>query len=190
MTEWIADHIQNSFEEKKFPLYKEIFELFTRVFVQSRQVAAPMDILSMELYSRVRNAVSPEQKHDIKKSGELKKSDEQTSEKVIKADIPNEKTSTFSAEDYIKKLQELGIKNTLIPLLKTAKIEQDGDTIVLYTTSFCQSRCAETSIRQVLEEAARAFHTEKIKIIVEAETSRGEDPPESAEDIARAVFST
>ncbi len=53
MTEWIVDNIAEAFEKGNFPLYKEIFDLFTRVFVQSRQVSVPMDILRMALYERV-----------------------------------------------------------------------------------------------------------------------------------------
>lgn len=53
MTEWVVDNISEAFEKKSFPLYKEIFDLFTRVFVQSRQVSVPMDILRMALYERV-----------------------------------------------------------------------------------------------------------------------------------------
>ena len=53
MTEWVVDNIAEAFEKGNFPLYKEIFDLFTRVFVQSRQVSVPMDILRMALYERV-----------------------------------------------------------------------------------------------------------------------------------------
>ena len=53
MTEWVVDNISEAFEKKSFPLYKEIFDLFTRVFVQSKQVSVPMDILRMALYERV-----------------------------------------------------------------------------------------------------------------------------------------
>ena len=53
MTEWIVDNIAEAFEKGSFSLYKEIFDLFTRVFVQSRQVSVPMDILRMALYERV-----------------------------------------------------------------------------------------------------------------------------------------
>lgn len=53
MTEWIVDNIGEFFEKKMFPLSREIFDLFTHVFVQSKQVAVPMDILRMALYERV-----------------------------------------------------------------------------------------------------------------------------------------
>lgn len=53
MTEWIVDTIEEAFDQKMFPAYKEIFDLFTRVFVQSKQVSVPMDILRMALYERI-----------------------------------------------------------------------------------------------------------------------------------------
>lgn len=53
MTEWIVDTIDEAFEKKMFPLAREIFDLFTHVFVQSKQVAVPMDVLRMALYARV-----------------------------------------------------------------------------------------------------------------------------------------
>lgn len=54
MTEWIVDNIGESFEKKDFPAYKEVFDMFTRVFIQCRQVAVPMDILRMALYEKIR----------------------------------------------------------------------------------------------------------------------------------------
>lgn len=59
MTEWIVDNIGEAFQKNAFPVYKEIFDLFTRVFVQSRQVSVPMDILRMALYERVRGMMPP-----------------------------------------------------------------------------------------------------------------------------------
>lgn len=54
MTEWIVENIGESFEKKDFPTYKAIFDTFTRVFIQCRQVAVPMDILRMALYEMIR----------------------------------------------------------------------------------------------------------------------------------------
>lgn len=59
MTEWIVDNISEAFQKNAFPAYREIFDLFTRVFVQSRQVSVPMDILRMALYERVRGMMPP-----------------------------------------------------------------------------------------------------------------------------------
>jgi hypothetical protein len=59
MTEWIVDNIGEAFEQKSFPLHREIFDLFTQIFVQSKQVAIPMDILRMSLYERIQDTVTP-----------------------------------------------------------------------------------------------------------------------------------
>lgn len=65
MTEWIVDNIGESFEKKDFPAYKEVFDTFTRVFIQCRQVAVPMDILRMALYERIREGkIEPKKEHD------------------------------------------------------------------------------------------------------------------------------
>ncbi len=54
MTEWIVDNIGESFEKQNFSTYKKIFDMFTRVFIQCRQVAVPMDILKMALYEKIK----------------------------------------------------------------------------------------------------------------------------------------
>lgn len=61
MTEWIVANIDTSLEQKKFSTYKEIFDLFTKVFSQSRLVAVPMEILTMALYERITDALSTTQ---------------------------------------------------------------------------------------------------------------------------------
>lgn len=66
MTEWVVDNIAEAFEKNIFSKYKEIFDLFTRVFVQSRKVSVPMDILRMALYERVSQG-KIEKKEIIKK---------------------------------------------------------------------------------------------------------------------------
>jgi LDH2 family malate/lactate/ureidoglycolate dehydrogenase len=77
----------------------------------------------------------------------------------------------------------------MIPLLKTAKISLSDNVLEIETTTFCQSKCAESTIRQVIEVVARSFQAEKINIIVPGsnipETTTAE---ESSEDIARAIF--
>lgn len=62
MTEWIVDNISEAFENKTFPIYRDIFDLFTNIFIQCKQVAVPMDILRMALYERIRDAVVPSKK--------------------------------------------------------------------------------------------------------------------------------
>lgn len=55
MTEWITENIHHAFENNTFAAYRDIFDLFTQVYAQSRQVSLPMDLLKMSLYSRIRS---------------------------------------------------------------------------------------------------------------------------------------
>lgn len=77
MTEWVVDNIAEAFEKNIFPKYKEIFDLFTRVFVQSRQVSVPMDILRMALYERVSQG-KIEKKEIMKKESTVQEEPEKT----------------------------------------------------------------------------------------------------------------
>lgn len=49
MTEYIVSTIETALAKKQFPLYKNIFDRFTRIYVESRQVSVPMDVLTMSL---------------------------------------------------------------------------------------------------------------------------------------------
>lgn len=49
MTEYIVDHIEIALSKKQFPLYKNAFDRFTKIYVESQKVAIPMDILIMSL---------------------------------------------------------------------------------------------------------------------------------------------
>lgn len=77
MTEWVVDNIEEAFQKKSFAQYREIFDLFTRVFVQSRQVSVPMDILRMALYERVSQG-KIEKKEIIKKESILQEESQKT----------------------------------------------------------------------------------------------------------------
>lgn len=191
MTEWIVDTIEEAFDRKMFPTYKEIFDLFTRVFVQSKQVSVPMDILRMALYERITSGqLSTHQAEPVLNQKNITEEPHIPIPAIEENANPKKELEpwVFSSESYIQKIQEMWIKSTLIPLLKTAKIELRGDTLVIQTTAFCQSRCVETSIRQVLENAAKSFHAEKISIIVSS-SPENSAPEESSEDVARAIFS-
>gem|GEM_PF-2848932 len=49
MTEYIVSNIEIALEQKQFPLYKSVFDRFTRIYVESRQISVPMDVLTMSL---------------------------------------------------------------------------------------------------------------------------------------------
>lgn len=238
MTEWIVDHINEAFEKNVFPLYKEIFDLFTRVFVQSRQVSVPMDILRMALYERVRGVLPPvsekpdivtvketpaeiatppvteetpapvstPEEESVPEAREIKEPtqevpeiaqeltpvvDETSKETTTTPEETIERTgeSVFSPEEFLKRLEKAGIKSTIIPLLKTAHIHLDGDTLEIQTTGFCKSKCVEAPYYQILESVAHSFHANTINIIVPNEVQPETSPDEqSSEDVARSLF--
>jgi len=49
MTEWVVSNIEEALAKKQFPLYKSVFDRFTKIYVESKQVSVPMDILMMSL---------------------------------------------------------------------------------------------------------------------------------------------
>lgn len=49
MTEWVVSNIEDALSKKQFPLYKSVFDRFTRIYVESKQVSVPMDVLMMSL---------------------------------------------------------------------------------------------------------------------------------------------
>ncbi len=49
MTEYVVEHIEEALKTKQFPAYKDVFDRFTRIYVESQKVAVPMDILLMSL---------------------------------------------------------------------------------------------------------------------------------------------
>jgi len=222
MTEWIVDHIEESFKENAFPVYREIFDLFTQIFIQSKQVAVPMDILRMALYERITDSVTPVKKiTKIEPEKVTLKKEEATpiTAPEITAELPsphhelptqkvalpepehelpaprdeiippisNELNILFSPESYLKKIQELGIKTTLLPLLRTATITLHSGEIIISTTSFGKGRCEETATYIILSQAATIFGADKISIVTISDTMTTEVQTDSA-DIARAIF--
>lgn len=196
MTGWIIDNINEGFEQKAFPIYRDIFDLFTQIFVQSKQVAVPMDILRMALYERIqeetlslasKKTISTSDAASLKKDEKITPEENNTFSSSIKNKLPfpskelpdsihllrgesgelpaptnilntpsnilPESTHMESIsghdsvaidpsmgenihENFLKKIQELGIKTTLLPLLRTASIEQKDGVLTIMTTSF------------------------------------------------------
>jgi DNA polymerase-3 subunit gamma/tau len=234
MTEWIVDNISEAFQKNAFPAYREIFDLFTRIFVQSRQVSVPMDILRMALYERVRGMMppprvketpviapevnpAPEKVEEVQENiPEIQTVPEETEtiseilpeelpeiqpaiqeEPPVSAEVwetPAEEwtkidNSAFSSEEFLSRLEKAGIKSTIIPLLKTAHMHLDGNTLEIQTTGFCKSKCVEAPYYQILESVAQSFNADTINITVPNEVQPETSPTEeSTEDIARSLF--
>ena len=95
----------------------------------------------------------------------------------------------FSPEEFLRRLEKAGIKSTIIPLLKTAHIRLNGNTLEIQTTGFCKSKCVEAPYYQILESVAQSFHANTINITVPNEVQPETSPDEPrAEDLARSLF--
>lgn len=221
MTEWIVEHIGEAFEQKLFPLYQELFDLFTRIYVQSRQVAVPMDIMRMSLYERIKSGKleksSPPEQHEMSqhtliapesKEIETPKHELPAPEHELAptnhvlpdshAELPswdheismpqeNWIDSTFSSENFLKKLEELWIKSTILPLLRTAKITKIQNEITVATTAFGKSRCEDPVFKPLFFAAAEFFGCPNIVFITD-EKQIPEEVQTNSADMARAIF--
>lgn len=230
MTEWIVENISEAFEQRSFPLYREIFDLFTSIFIQSKQVAVPMDILRMALYERIRDNIIPTKKTPTTGANQAESMEKISAEpevkdpplvnlEVVKSEPKPASSSEveslshntlsepahelpapthelppadsaeieFSLEVFLKKIQELGVKTTLLPLLKTATISMENNAITIITTTFGKSRCEESNTYLILSQAATSFWAQTINIVTIGDTSPEEVQTDSL-DLARAIF--
>ena len=229
MTEWIVDNIGESFEKKDFPAYKEVFDMFTRVFIQCRQVAVPMDILRMALYEKIREGkIELKKQHDepplVPESKKIQEitapkaelsteehllwtpehelpspahelpqpqkeltpqekiviSEELKTEPLIEKENPVDEKD-FSAWSYLAKIQESGVKQTLLPLLRTADIEIKDTILTIATTSFAKKLCEEPKTWTILTECALIFGA-KIEEIRDIGNTISDDMNEAREN--------
>lgn len=236
MTEWITENIHHAFENNTFAAYRDIFDLFTQVYAQSRQVSLPMDLLKMSLYSRIRSGTLdgiPLSKENIDNPPEdgIKQEESRKISQPIEKNLENQEKnisqnnasidpsvakntnidteyldtsevnttikdtdtlpwSVFSLVNYIETLQKLWIKNTIIPLLKTADIQLKDEELIIISTSFCIYKCRENTIYMILENAANMYGAKKVNLVI-AETQKSEnsgtdEPP--IHEIAENIF--
>lgn len=70
------------------------------------------------------------------------------------AEMTTSKNTLFSKEIFLQKLIDGGIKQNLIPLLRTADIDFLNEIITIKTTSFAESRCRENAYWRIIESTA------------------------------------
>lgn len=92
MTEWIVDTIPEAFEKNMFAAYKDVFDLFTRIYVQSKLVSVPMDVLRMNLYDRITQGTITSPKNPRKEPPQDQSKPEDTIEEPQKT-VTNTETS-------------------------------------------------------------------------------------------------
>lgn len=78
----------------------------------------------------------------------------------------------------------MGIKATLLPLLRTAYIRLMGETIIIQTTTFAKGRCQEANTLAILIEAAQGFGAD---IRIDSIESVEPTPPDIT-DVAASIF--
>jgi hypothetical protein len=178
-----------------------------------------MDILKMALYERITTGKITPTHHEARETAVQEKDIEITlpppetvQEEIIPTPIPEtpkiekiepeklpeeQKTITteettnegFTPGNYLAKIQELGFKATLLPLLRTASIVVDETTITIRTTAFAKTRCTEVQNYAILEQAATYFSLEKIIIEdIGEKTNEVTVETETAVDMAASIF--
>lgn len=222
MTEWIANHIEEALAKKQFPLYKSVFDRFTRIYVESKQVSVPMDVLTMSLcecitknseaihyyktqeykeLSSPDTAPTPDMPKRIPKNEDdlTESSDEWEiilTEEVIEipailegiSTIDPQENASFSKEFFLQKLIERGIKQNLLPLLRTADIDLTDGIITIKTTSFAETRCREGNHWNMIETVGYALGAKKVEIVLLINETLTNTKSESPTDIAEEIF--
>lgn len=211
MTEWVVSNLEEALAKKQFPLYKSVFDRFTRIYVESKQVSVPMDILTMSLCECVTThseAIRPqisENGDESQKISPEEKPVQETPEEVLEEVIvqvdmpeitvtntPGDSTAredgTFSKEFFLQKLIDGGIKQNIIPLLSTADIDFENEIITIQTTSFAETRCRDTTYWRIIESVGYELGAKSIEIVLFPDEESQNTENESPTDIAREIF--
>ena len=98
------------------------------------------------------------------------------------------KDTIFSKEIFLQKLIDGGIKQNLIPLLRTADIDFLDEIITIKTTSFAESRCRENTYWRIIESIASELGAKKVDIILLKNDGPESPKSESPTDIALEIF--
>lgn len=231
MTEWVVSNIEEALAKKQFPLYKSVFDRFTKIYVESKQVSVPMDILMMSLcecITKNSEAIHYKIPEDIQSGSVVAASSlhqetqrvEQIPEDIITSIEGNEweivateeiveipinmvmeeeahegvtetkawENIPFSKEFFLQKLIEGGIKQNLLPLLRTADIDLVDDVIVIKTTSFAETRCREGNHWNIIETIGIELGAKKVTIVLHLNEVPKNTQSESPTDIALEIF--
>jgi len=217
MTEYIVSNIEIALEQKQFPLYKSVFDRFTRIYVESRQISVPMDVLTMSLcecitknsdaikYTMDDNElwkqetviveeikiaqpiVEPEPESKTEPEPEEILTSEKKEPEIERVEVHEDiahipevtkqeimETPTLStnrvtpapsvAEIFIQKILEWGVKQNLIPLLKTADITMENDILTIKTTGFAETMCKKNENWRIIEAVSNWLGAKSIHI--------------------------
>ncbi len=213
MTEYIVSNIETALAKKQFSLYKSVFDRFTRIYVESQKVSVPMDILTMSLCEcitknsdAIRFSPPGELVPETTESGippkiieeipeiavvELSKSEILPPEEIIEAVEESSIADTptwFTAEVFLQRLLEWGVKQNLLPLLRTADILLENNILIIRTTGFAEKKCRENENWIIIESVWNTFGAHMIQITLLDEPTEKNTEEESPLDAAAEIF--
>lgn len=236
MTEYIVSTIEVALAKKQFPLYKSVFDRFTRIYVESRQISVPMDVLTMSLcecitknsdaikyavqeentawkeaekeekiiktIERISEQIPEEPQSEVAQASEITETEIVIIPEVAEPEIiPTEKVisevpmpqitttpSSTIAEVFIQKILEWGVKQNLIPLLRTADISLENEILLIKTTGFAESMCRKNENWWIIERVWNSLGAQSIQFTLLDEIKAEEPENASPIDVAAEIF--
>ncbi len=233
MTEYIVSNIETALAKKQFPLYKSVFDRFTRIYVESRQISVPMDVLMMslcecitknsdaikytmqdentlwnteektiEVIEKIPETMPEEPQTEIVQTPEIVEPEITTTPEVVDPEIvateevivevltPEIVTTPSStiAEIFIQKILEWGVKQNLVPLLRTADIFLENEILTIRTTWFAETMCQKSENWRIIVEVWNSLGAKTIQIALLDEMKTEEPKDISPIDAAAEIF--
>lgn len=216
MTGYIVENLETALREKQFPAYKKIFDQFTQIYVESKKISTPMDILTMSLCECITKnedaihinsrqiqtpnwAVTQEtinKKEFLPPTIPIKKISQKKEEPILETLIPQEIVPIMVpyvpkelslVEKFLQGIIDWGIKPTLIPLLKTAEIQLKDTKLTIVTTTFASKKFQESDNWNILENTAKKLWASELSILL-FENTGAQNSEISIFDIAKKIF--
>lgn len=236
MTEYIVSNIETALAKKQFPLYKSVFDRFTRIYVESRQISVPMDVLTMslcecitknsdaikywiqeentaseetrkeekilEIIEKIPEPLPEEPQPEVVQTPEIKEPEIVIHQEVEESEIvPTEKvitevtiphitptSSSTTAEIFIQKILEWGVRQNLIPLLRTADISLLNEILTIKTTGFAETMCRKNENWSIIERISHELGANEVHITLLDEIKIEEPRDVSPIDAAAEIF--
>jgi hypothetical protein len=110
-------------------------------------------------------------------------------EVIIEAWVIQETISTSSlAEIFVQKILEWGVKQNLIPLLRTADITLENEILTIKTTGFAETMCRKNENWLIIENVWNWLGAKTIQITLLDEIKEDESKDISPLDAAAEIF--
>jgi hypothetical protein len=110
-------------------------------------------------------------------------------EVIVQAWVIQETISTSSlAEIFVQKILEWGVKQNLIPLLRTADITLENEILTIKTTGFAETMCRKNENWLIIENVWNWLGAKTIQITLLDEIKEDESKDISPLDAAAEIF--